>query len=111
MAQAVSLIIPDYKNQPVLRSCCLTVKTYNAMPLYDNIGLSLFVSEPLQLYQKQSLDSSAGYMYTLWVQQDITDDDTLATFWLLFGYILAIFWLHSGYILATFRLNLATFWL
>ena len=32
-------------------------------PLYNNIGLSL--SEPLQLYQKQSLDSSAGYMYTL----------------------------------------------
>merc|ERR1711949_10687 len=28
-----------------------------------NTGLSL--SEPLQLYQKQSLDSSAGYMYTL----------------------------------------------
>ena len=35
-----------------------------------NTGLSL--SEPLQLYQRQSLDSSAGYMYTLWVQQDIT---------------------------------------
>ena len=34
-----------------------------------NTGLSL--SEPLQLYQRQSLDSSAGYMYTLWVQQDI----------------------------------------
>ena len=29
-------------------------------------------------------------MYTLWVQQDITDDDTLATFWLLFGYILVL---------------------
>ena len=28
-----------------------------------NTGLSL--SEPLQLYQGQSLDSSAGYMYTL----------------------------------------------
>ena len=28
-----------------------------------NTGLSL--SEPLQLYQRQSLDSSAGYMYTL----------------------------------------------
>ena len=28
------------------------------LPLYNNIGLSL--SEPLQLYQKQSLDSSAG---------------------------------------------------
>ena len=35
-----------------------------------NTGLSL--SEPLQLYQKQSRDSSAGYMYTLWEQQDIT---------------------------------------
>ena len=32
------------------------------LPLYNNIGLSL--SEPLQLYQKQSLASSAGYMYT-----------------------------------------------
>ena len=31
--------------------------------LKNNIELSL--SEPLQLYQKQSLDSSAGYMYTL----------------------------------------------
>ena len=30
------------------------------------------LSEPLQLYQRQSLDSFAGYMYTLWVQQDIT---------------------------------------
>ena len=36
--------------------------------------------QPLQLYQKQSLDSSAGFMYTLWVQKDITDDDILATF-------------------------------
>ena len=90
------------------------------LPLYNNIGLSL--SEPLQLYQKQSLDSSAGYMYTLWVQQDITDDDILATFrlhsgyfWLHFGYILATFWLHSGYILATFWVHsgyiLATLWL
>ena len=35
-----------------------------------NTGLSL--SEPLQIYQRQSLDSSASYMYTLWVQQDIT---------------------------------------
>ena len=35
-----------------------------------NTGLSL--SEPQQLYQGQSLDSSAGYMYTLWVQHDIT---------------------------------------
>ena len=35
-----------------------------------NTGLSL--SEPLQPYQGQLLDSSAGYMYTLWVQQDIT---------------------------------------
>ena len=39
-----------------------------------NTGLSL--SEPLQLYkgynaiQRQSLDSSADYMYILWVQQD-----------------------------------------
>ena len=32
-------------------------------PLYNNTGISLFV--PLQPYQKQSLDSSAGYMYTL----------------------------------------------
>ena len=31
-------------------------------PLYNNIGLSL--SEPLKLYQRQSLDSSTGYMYT-----------------------------------------------
>ena len=38
--------------------------------LDNNIGLSLSV--PLQLYQKQLLDSSAGYMYILWVQQDIT---------------------------------------
>ena len=30
------------------------------------------LSEPLKLYQRQSLDSSAGYKYTLWVQQDIT---------------------------------------
>ena len=33
------------------------------VPLYNNMGLSL--SNSLQLYQKQSLDSSAGYMYTL----------------------------------------------
>ena len=32
-------------------------------PLYNNIGFSL--SEPLQLYEKQSLDSCAGYTYTL----------------------------------------------
>ena len=32
------------------------------LPLYNNIGLSL--SGPLKLYQKQSLDSSADYMYT-----------------------------------------------
>ena len=44
---------------------------FQITPVLDNnIGLSL--SEPLQLYQKQSLDSYAGYMYTLWVQQDIT---------------------------------------
>ena len=34
-----------------------------------NTGLSL--SEPLQLYHKQSLDSSAGYVYPLRKQQDI----------------------------------------
>ena len=38
-----------------------------------------------QQCQKQSLDSSAGYMYNLWVQQDITDDAILATFWQHFG--------------------------
>ena len=37
---------------------------FQITPVLDNnIGLSL--SEPLQLYQKQSLDSSAGYIYTL----------------------------------------------
>ena len=35
-----------------------------------NTGLSL--SESQQQYQRQSLESFAGYMYTLWVQQDIT---------------------------------------
>ena len=35
-----------------------------------NTGLSL--SEPLQLYQGQSLDSSAGFMYTSWEQQGLT---------------------------------------
>ena len=53
-------------------------------------------------------------MFTLWVQQDITDDDTLATFWLHSGYFLATFWLYFGYILVTFWLHfgyvLATFW-
>ena len=42
--------------------------TQHQHPLFQitpvlNTGLSL--SEPLQLYQGQSLDSSAGYMYTL----------------------------------------------
>ena len=40
-------------------------------PLFQNtpvLNTGLTLSEPLQ----QSLDSSAGYMYTLWVQQDIT---------------------------------------
>ena len=57
----------------------ITTTTTNT-PLFQitpvlNTGLSL--SEPLQLYkgynalQRQSLDSSAGHMYTLWVQQDI----------------------------------------
>ena len=56
----------------------MAIPTYygpTSTPLFQitpvlNTGLSL--SEPLQLYQRQSLDSSAGYMYTLWVQQDIT---------------------------------------
>ena len=44
---------------------------FQITPVLDNnIGLSL--SEPLELYQGQSLASSARYMYTLWVQQDIT---------------------------------------
>ena len=50
----------------------------------NNIGLSLSVSEPQQLYQKQSLDSSAGYIRTFWVHQDITDEDILAAFQLHF---------------------------
>ena len=36
-----------------------------------NTGLSL-LSHYSNIYHRQSLDSSAGYMYTLWVQQDIT---------------------------------------
>ena len=49
--------------------------TQHQQPLFQitpvlNTGLSL--SDPLQLYQGQSLDSSVGYMYTLWVQEDIT---------------------------------------
>ena len=42
------------------------------------LNTELSLSDPLQLYKgyntilRQSLDSSAGYMYTLWVQQDIT---------------------------------------
>ena len=37
---------------------------FQITPVLDNnIGLSL--SEPIQLFQKQSVDSSAGYMYTL----------------------------------------------
>ena len=58
----------------------LVTQHHHHHPLFQitpvlNTGLSL--SEPLQLYkgynaiQRQSLDSSAGYMYTLWVQQDI----------------------------------------
>ena len=36
------------------------------------LNTRLSLSGPLQLYQRQSLDSPAGYMYTLWVQQDIS---------------------------------------
>ena len=56
---------------------------FQITPVFDN-NIRLSLSEPIQLYQKQSLDSSAGYMYTLWVQQDITDDD-LGTSWALPG--------------------------
>ena len=43
--------------------------------LNNNIGLSL--SEPLQLYQKQSLDSSAGYMYTICALCKIVQDSAI----------------------------------
>ena len=66
--------------------------------------------EPLQLYQKQSLDSSAGY-----IPYGYNRTSLMTTFWLHSCYILAIFWQHFGYILATFLLHfgyiLATFWL
>ena len=55
----------------------IAIPTYywSSTPLFQitpvlNTGFSL--SEPQQLYERQSLDSSAGYMYTLRVQQDIT---------------------------------------
>ena len=41
-----------------------TTPLFQITPVLDkNSGLSL--SEPLQLYHKQSLDSYAGYMYTI----------------------------------------------
>ena len=43
-----------------------TLSDLACLPLYNNIGLSL--SEPKQLYKKQSLESSAGYMYTIFAR-------------------------------------------
>ena len=43
---------------------------FQITPVFDT-GLSL--SEPIQLYQGRSLDSSSGYMCTLWVQLDRRD--------------------------------------
>ena len=46
-------------------------------------------AKPLQLYQRQSLDSSAGYIDTWWVPLGITDDD-LRTSWALPGFNLGM---------------------
>ena len=48
---------------------CSTHQLFHITPV---LNTKLSLSEPFQLYQGQSLDSSAGYMYTLWVQQGIT---------------------------------------
>ena len=72
------------KNKPSVDSKLISsVRSFNSHPdllvihhpLFQitpvlNTGLSL--SEPLQLYKRQSLDLYAGYMYTIWVQQDLT---------------------------------------
>ena len=63
---ALSLIISSVRSSNSHPDLLLTQHHHH--PLFQitpvlNTGLSL--SEPLQLYQGQSLDSSAGYMYTL----------------------------------------------
>ena len=62
----VSSVRSSYSHPDLLVIHPPTTPLFQTTPVL-NTGLSL--SEPIQLYQRQSLDSSAGY---LWVQQDIT---------------------------------------
>ena len=50
----------------------LVIQNHPLFLITPVLDTRLSLSETIELYQKQSLDSSAGYMYTLWVQQDIT---------------------------------------
>ena len=63
MVTLEDVIIRSSYSHPDLLLINPTFSGLACLPLYNYIGISL--SEPLQLYQKQSLDSSAGYMYTL----------------------------------------------